>query len=160
MNIFKKKIKDSLTTLALKGSNLVTIDAKELADLRLRALDKATEKPVEPLSRAHLTMQQLGSYLPNFEVLGNKTDDFKNRLGRLCRELILSEEWQYLITHLKQDQVNISLFSDERKDENWVRGSINGIYVVDDQINMLGKNYEQRLKEGLVEKKPEVVKKK
>jgi hypothetical protein len=154
VNKWKGKIKTKLLDIGLGNTNLVTIDAKELADLRIRAAN-ASAKPVEPLSREHLTMKQLGSYLPNFEVLANKDDAFKNAIGMLCRNLMLDQNWQYLITHLKQDQVNLSLFGEERKDDNWVRGSINGIYVVDDQINMLGRNYEQRLKSGTIDPKAE-----
>ena len=141
---FKKKTLDA----SIKGTNLVTIDARELTDLRLAVSNARATAQQTPLTKGQLTQQQLGSYLPNFVELAKKPDDFKNSLGLLCKNLIASEEWQYLIEHLKQDQVNLSLFGEERKPDDWVRGSINGIYVVDDMVSTLGRNFDQRMKEG------------
>lgn len=152
MNKFIDNIKKKVREASMKGTNMVLIDAQELLDLKARAIAKAETKP---LTSAQLTMLQLGSYIPNFEALAAKPDDFKNRLGRLCRELMLSEEWQYLITHLKQDQVNNAFFVEGvTVTDPFVRGSINGVYVVDEQIGILGRNYDQRLKEGNLVEKP------
>jgi len=145
-------IKNKLVNLGLKGTNNVLIDAKELADLKIRALDNLGRTP---LSKAQLTQLQLGTYIPNFEDLSKKPDDFKNKIGRMCRDLVRSEEWEYLITHLKQEQVNKSLFTEGISyTEDFIRGTINGIYVVDANINDLGSNYDQRLIEGTLTEKP------
>lgn len=144
-------IRNKLNTKTPEATNMVLIDATELADLRLRALDNAIQVP---LSKEHLTMKQLGSYLPNFEFIGSKSDAFKNSIGLMCRNLIQSEEWKYLIEHLKQDQVNLAFFTEGVKStDDWVRGSINGVYIVDDQINTLGASYLDREKQGLVGEK-------
>ena len=89
---------------------------------------------------------QLGSYLPSFKTLAGQSDDFKRNIGRMCYELTQGEGWRYLIEHLKQDQVNLYFFNDENsKSEEFVRGSINGIYIVDEQINNLADSYAQNI---------------
>ncbi len=126
--------------------NMVLIDARELADLRLKATSSE-----RLMSKEHLTMKQLGTYIPNFEDLSKKPDGFKNAVGLMCAQLIGSAEWEYLITHLKQDQVNNSLFNPEVKySDDFVRGTINGIYIVDDQVQTLGAGYNDRVQKGLV----------
>lgn len=149
MNKFIAGLKSKILSHAIKGTNLMLVDANTLVDMRMKSM----EEKQEPLSREHLTMKQLGSYIPNFETLDKKPDSFKNAVGLMCRNLMLTEEWQYLVNHLKQDQVNLYLFDENRKDENYVRGSINGIYVVDDMVNSLGSNYEQRLQSGEIQAK-------
>lgn len=144
MNKYIKKIAKKI---ALEDTNMVLVDANELVELRLI---KSNASRVQPISQAQLTMMQLGSYLPNFEMLNNKPDAFKNDIGLFCSNLRKSEAWQYLITHLKQDQVNLSLFSDDasapNRNEQFIRGSINGIYVVEDQVDRLGMSYDENNK--------------
>ena len=149
MNKFIAGLKGKLLQYALRGTNLMTVDANHLVDLRMNQ----ARDTVPTLSKEHLTMKQLGSYIPNFESLDKKPDSFKNAVGLMCRNLALTEEWKFLINQLKQDQVNLYLFDENRKDENYVRGSINGIYVVDDIVNSLGNNYEQRLQSGEIQTK-------
>jgi hypothetical protein len=141
-----KYIKNLAKKIALKDTNMVLVDAQELVDLRLTKSDTQTVKPLTP---EQLTMKQLGSYLPNFEVLANQPESFRREIGLFCSNLRKSEAWKYLITHLKQDQVNLSLFSPERKSEDFVRGSINGIFVVDEQVESLGISYDENNK-GIV----------
>ena len=128
-------LKQSLISYLI-GKDKVVIEASEYLKLSMKK-----EQPMAtPLTPAQLTQKQLGSYLPNFEHLSLKGDQFKYDLGALCKTLITSEHWNYLVTHLKQDQVNMQLFSDT-KDEMFVRGSINGIYVVADMVSNLGTSH-------------------
>lgn len=139
-SIKKKILKDELNQ-----TNMVMIDAKELAALRLRATD--TRK----LTPEQLTQHQLGSYVPNFVDISKQSDAFKNSLGQLCSNLMNAPEWEYLMNHLKQDQVNRALFTEGiTVNDGYVRGSINGIYVVDDIVGSLGISYDERAKAGMV----------
>jgi len=141
MNKYIKKLAKKIT---LEDTNMVLVDANELVELRLA---KSRASQVQPLTQAELTMKQLGSYLPNFEMLNTQPDSFKNEIGLFCSNLRKTEAWKYLITHLKQDQVNLSLFSDDasapNRNEQFTRGSINGIYVVEDQVERLGMSYDE-----------------
>jgi len=120
---------------------MVVIDAKDYADMRLRSLEAA-----QAMSPEALTMKQLGSYIPNFKPLSGKPDSFKNAIGAFCMNTMKSNEWQYLITHMKQDQVNTALFTEGKTVvDPFIRGSINGIYIVADQISTLGMGYEERM---------------
>ncbi len=141
MNKYLKKLAKKIT---LEGTNMVLVDANELVELRLL---KSKVNEVKPLTQAELTMKQLGSYLPNFTELNKQPEQFRIEIGLFCSNLRKSEEWKYLITHLKQDQVNLSLFSDDvsapNRNEQFTRGSINGIYVVEDQVERLGISYDE-----------------
>lgn len=139
-----KYIKNLAKKITLKDSNMVLVDAQELLDLRL-AKSRAAQQVLTP---EQLTMKQLGTYLPNFEALAEKPEQFKREIGLFCSNLRKSEAWKYLIEHLKQDQVNLLLFSPERKSEDYARGSINGVYVVADQIDSLGMSYDELNKGG------------
>lgn len=108
----------------------LVVDASEYLALKLK-------KEQTPLSKAQLTQHQLGSYIPSFKVLADQTDDFKTAMSTFCRQTIDSTYWKYLIEHMKQDQVNNLLFVDPKPSDDWVRGSINGIYIVDEQIKLL-----------------------
>lgn len=136
--------------IALKGTNKVLVDANELVELRLL---KSKQSATVPLTQAELTMKQLGSYIPSFEVLSGKPDSFKREVGLFCSNLVKSETWKYLIDHLKQDQVNLSLFSDDNtapnRNEQFTRGSINGIYIVEDQVLKLGMAFDEVSKKGI-----------
>lgn len=134
-----KYIKKLTQKYAVKDTNMVLVDAQELLDLRL-AKSRATQQTLTP---EQLTMKQLGTYLPNFETLAQKPEQFKRDIGLFCSNLRKNESWKYLIEHLKQDQVNLLLFSEQRKSEDYARGSINGIYVVADQIDSLGMSYDE-----------------
>lgn len=142
----------------LADPSVVLVNATEYAQLRLELStlrQKALGPHIQPATKYELVQKELGSYIPNLEPLDTKSDEFKNALGRLCREVNLSPEFQYLLTHMKQDQVNLSLFQ-ERKSEDWVLGSINGVYIVEEQIRLLGDNYQDRLSKGLIQPpKPE-----
>lgn len=142
-----KYIKGIAKKYALKDTNMVLVDANELVELRLA---KSNASRVQPLSQAQLTMVQLGSYLPNFQMLNTQPEQFRKDIGLFCSNLRKSEAWKYLITHLKQDQVNLSLFSDDasapNRNEQFTRGSINGIYVVEDQVETLGLSYDENNK--------------
>ncbi len=138
-----KYIKNLAKKITLKDSNMVLVDAQELLDLRL-----AKSRTAPTLTPEQLTMKQLGTYLPNFETLAEKPEQFKREIGLFCSNLRKSEAWKYLIEHLKQDQVNLLLFSEQRKSEDYSRGSINGIYVVADQIESLGMSYDELNKSG------------
>lgn len=121
--------------------NLVAQLQVEIAILKGRLAQKDEVKPLTP---AELTMRQLGSYLPNFKGLENKPQAFKLAVGKMCSDLSMLDGWQYLITNLKQDQVNTYLFTnEEKKSEEFMRGSINGIYIVEEQIRLLGSGYTQ-----------------
>lgn len=142
-----KYIKKLAKKIALEDTNMVLVDANELVELRLA---KSKLNDVKPLSQAQLTMLQLGSYLPNFEMLNTQSEQFRNEIGLFCSNLRKTEAWKYLINHLKQDQVNLSLFSDDvsapNRNEQFTRGSINGIYVVEDQVERLGMSYDENNK--------------
>lgn len=140
----------------LRPANTFFVDAQEYADIKLRVVGLEREnkqlrmdvyqlnsQAVEatPMVKEHLTMKQLGSYIPSFEAMSTKTDAFKTVLAQLCYQLSISPEWKYLVEHLKQDQVNLYLFTEDRKSEDFMRGSINGIYVVDEQVRLLGSGY-------------------
>lgn len=121
--------------------NVVAQLQAEIAILKSRLAQKEEVKPLTP---AELTMRQLGSYLPNFKGLENKPQAFKLAVGKMCSDLSMLDGWQYLITNLKQDQVNTYLFTnEEKKSEEFMRGSINGIYIVEEQIRLLGSGYTQ-----------------
>lgn len=168
----KSKVIDWAVKQILKNSEYVVLPVTKYADLGLQianlksanndfarnAIRKDSGEDTGKCTPEQLLMKQLGSYIPSFEPLEGKSDEFKNSLGRLCREMLLSPEFQYLIDHLKQDQVNIDLFGEgEKKDKMFVRGSINGIYIVDEQIRLLAIGYIDRLSKGLIptEKKVE-----
>lgn len=148
MNKYISNFKDRLINWGIKGTDRVVISSKEL--IRLQLIELNVKKPI---TVEHLTMKQLGSYVPNFEMLSSKTDSFKNDMGIFCSNLLKSSMWTYLINHLKQDQVNLSLFSDDKsapnRNDNFTRGSINGIYVVEDQISTLGIFYDDQLKKKI-----------
>lgn len=137
--MLNKYIKDRARKIALQDTNMVMVDANELLELR----NARAAMQGKMLSPEHLTMKQLGSYIPSFEVLANKPEAFKLEIGLFCSNLLKSESWKYLMEHLKQDQVNLLLFSEQRKSEDYVRGSINGIYVVADQVESLGMSYNE-----------------
>lgn len=108
----------------------LVVDASEYVSLKIK-------KEQSPLSKAELTQLQLGSYVPSFKVLADQTDDFKMAMSTFCRQTIDSTYWKYIVEHLKQDQVNNLLFVDPKPSDDWIRGSINGIYIVDEQIRLL-----------------------
>lgn len=131
-----------ISKLLRKGEKITT--TQEELNLKTEIASLRAKLAVKPLSRGELTMMQLGSYVPNFEGLATKSDEFKKAVGRVCFDLMRSESWKFLITQLKQDQVNLYFFNeDEKKSEEFVRGSINGIYIVDEQINSLATSYAQ-----------------
>jgi hypothetical protein len=163
------KARKAITRVLLLGTDLAVYDRKDvdfdkftkdehINHYKKRCIDLENKLRIEQalkpqgLSIEKLTMKQLGSYIPDFIDLSRKGDEFKTRIGLMCSNLIATEEWNYLITHLKQDQVNLSLFSDEPKDDKFVRGSINGIYVVDDQVRKLGETFNSTNK-GVEKKK-------
>lgn len=141
---FKRFIEQKETDKLIKLTLEVLELKKKLADYNARDLAKSKEMPLTP---EKLTMMQLGSYVPSFEPLWAKSDEFKRGVGSTCSQLVQSEGWKYLIEHLKQDQVNLYLFNeDENRDEKFVRGSINGIYIVDEQVRTLGMAYDESQK--------------
>ena len=58
-------------------------------------------------------------------------------MSTFCKQTFDSPYWQFLIESLKQEQVNNLLFVNPRPSEEWVRGSINGIYIVEEEIRLL-----------------------
>jgi len=136
-----EKIRIYLLNILLKSTEEIK---EKNSDLKLQAeiAQLRARLATQPLTRGELTMKQLGSYLPNFKGIASQTDDFRRNLGRLCYQISQSSEWQYLMTNLKQDQVNTYIFTDEeRKSEDFMRGSINGIYIVDEQVNGFAQGY-------------------
>lgn len=110
---------------------------KQQQQYYLEEAERLLEKNKElsnTFTKYQLTMAQLGTFLPNFESLSEKGDDFKNSLSLVCYNLTLAPQWSWLIDRLKQDQVNGYLFDPERKSEDFMRGTINGIYVVEEII--------------------------
>lgn len=146
-NNIKTKIVQSL----LSKSEMV-VSVTDYVELKQKKYP--TTKEVIPLTPAKLTQQQLGSYLPNFNTLNSKTDEYKSQLGAVCKTLINSEHFNYLMDHLKQDQINLYLFGENKPKEDWVRGSINGIYVVADMVHELGIAHQENEKKTLKEDKP------
>lgn len=130
-----KKIKTKIIEALLSKSDMI-VPANSYAELVTRKFEPT--KIGELLTKEQLTMKQLGSYIPNFIVLNSKSEQFKVELGQICKTLINSEHFKYLMEHLKQDQVNNLLFQEKKPTDDWVRGSINGIYVVEDIIKQLG----------------------
>ena len=120
----------------------IVVDATEYISLKSKKTPSVMEK-------AELTQHQLGSYVPSFEVLTGKKDDFKLGLSTFCKNTMDSSYWPYLIDHLKQDQVNNLLFNppETRPSEDFVRGSINGIYIVDEQIRLLASSTKNKGKQ-------------
>lgn len=110
------------------GKDELVVDASEYVSL------KAKQKP---LSKEELTQLQLGSYVPSFVFLEDKTDDFKIAMSTFCKQTMDSTYWKYLIESLKQQQVNNLLFKPDRPSEDFVRGSINGIYIVEELVALL-----------------------
>lgn len=108
----------------------LVVDASEYVSLKLK-------KEQSPLSKAELTQHQLGSFIPSFKFLVDQTDDYKVSMSTFCRQVFESPYWTYLIDSLKQAQVNNLLFDPSRPSEEWVRGSINGIYIVEEEIKIL-----------------------
>ncbi len=108
----------------------LVVDASEYVSLKLK-------KEQSPLSKAELTQHQLGSFIPSFKFLADQTDDYKVAMSTFCRQVFESPYWTYLIDSLKQAQVNNLLFDPSRPSEEWVRGSINGIYIVEEEIKIL-----------------------
>lgn len=129
----------------LLGNNEIVADKDEVLRLRAEILALQSKlKTVTPLSKGELTMKQLGSYIPSFKGLANESEDLKKEVGRACYEVTQSKGFAYLMDNLKQDQVNLYFFNDENsKSEEFVRGSINGIYVVDEQIKQFASTYKK-----------------
>lgn len=126
---------------------IITYD--EFVSLTMQ-LNEARASSKARLSKQELTMLELGSYLPSFVPLMGKSDDFKSALGLVCDTINQSQELQYLFDHIKQDQVNKSLFTEGVSyTDDFVRGSINGIYVCEEQIKLLGLNWRENVKKGL-----------
>jgi len=140
MNKIKKYIIRKLT-----GEGNQIVDTNKYTGLLMEIVELKKQLSLKPLTKGELTMQQLGTYLPTFKELSMQTDDFKRNVARTCADLMQNEFWQYLVTHLKQDQVNTYFFNDgESKSEEFVRGSINGIYIVDELVNRLGVSFKQK----------------
>lgn len=129
-------IQSTIKRLRLIKNNEIVVDASEHAELVVNRKDKNI-----PISKAKLTQVQLGSYIPDFKDISLQSDEFKHDLGALCKTLVDSEHWKYLLNYLKQGQINGYLFNENKPSEDWVRGSINGIYVVDDIVVSLGASY-------------------
>jgi hypothetical protein len=91
----------------------------------------------QQLTQGQLTREQLGSYLPSFEFLSDKSDSFKSGTEVTAHQLSLNPHWKHLIEHLKQEQVNKLLFSEPMMSLEFIRGSINGIYLVEELVNMM-----------------------
>mgnify|MGYP003480245041 CR=1 FL=1 len=108
----------------------LVVDASEYVSLKLK-------KEQSTLSMAELTQHQLGSFIPSFKFLADQTDDYKVSMSTFCKQIFDSPYWQFLIESLKQEQVNNLLFVNPRPSEEWVRGSINGIYIVEEEIRLL-----------------------
>ena len=113
------------------GKDELVVDASEYVALKIKASQK------QALSQAELTQHQLGSYIPSFKFLADQTDDYKTSMSTFCKQTFDSPYWQFLIESLKQEQVNNLLFVNPRPSEEWVRGSINGIYIVEEEIRLL-----------------------
>lgn len=125
----------SLQKLADARGN--TIKAMELENRSLKvevsALRRETaEQPNDTL--ALLTKLQMGSYLPNLVSISKQSDEFKSALYQACWAISQTPQWDWLMTQLKQDQVNMYLFEEEHKSEDFMRGTINGIWVVEEQV--------------------------
>lgn len=123
-------IKQFLKQFRFIRKDQLVVDASEYVSLKLK-------KEQSPLSKAELTQHQLGSFIPSFKFLADQTDDYKTSMSTFCRQVFESPYWAYLIDSLKQAQVNNLLFDPSRPSEEWVRGSINGIYIVEEEIRLL-----------------------
>lgn len=119
INIFKKQQDTSKYEL-------------EIAQLKAEILTLKNQN-----KKPRLLMMQLGTYIPDFKDLSMQNNDFKRALQNICNNLSESEHWKFLMTQLKQEQVNKFLF-EEYKSEDFVRGTINGLYIVEDLVNSLG----------------------
>lgn len=129
-------IQSTIKRLVFLKKNEIIVDASVYAEL----IVKKDSKDI-PLSKAKLTQAQLGSYIPDFKDISLQSDEFKNDMGALCKTLVDSKHWNYILNYLKQGQVNTYLFGEVKPSEDWVRGSINGIYVVEDIVLSLGTSY-------------------
>lgn len=129
-----KNLKSNLKRFSFIGKDEIVVNASEYLALKLK-------EEVKPLTKAQLTQHQLGSYLPNFDDISTKTDEFKHELAKFCKIASESEHFNWLITSLKQGQVDNLLFLSDRPSEEWVRGTINGIYNVDTVIKNLAAGY-------------------
>lgn len=135
-----KTIKSYINRIRVLKPNETVVDGSELIALRLK-------KEATPLTKAELTLLQLGSYIPSFKGLVGKTDEFKMGMAAFCKQTADSDYWKFLMIHLKQDQVNNSLFNSEvPPSDDFMRGSINGIWIVDEQIKLLGSSKENEKK--------------
>ena len=123
-------LKQFLKQFRFVRKDQLVVDASEYVSLKIK-------KEQSPLSKAELTQHQLGSYLPSFKFLADQTDDYKTGMSTFCKQTLDSPYWEFLINSLKQEQVNNLLFNPTRPSEEWVRGSINGIYVVEKEIRLL-----------------------
>jgi len=128
-----KSIQLFLKRFRFLGKGETVVDMSEYISLKLK-------KEAKPLTMAELTQYQLGSYVPSFKPLADQKDDFKLAMVTFCKQTKDSKYFKYLIEHLKQDQVNNFVFNptELRPSEEFMRGSINGIYVVEEQIALLG----------------------
>jgi hypothetical protein len=87
--------------------------------------------------------------LPTFEFLADKPDSFKSGTELIAHQLRMSEHWRHLIMNLKQEQVNKLLFSEEGMSLEFIRGSINGIYMVEEIVNNLAASRDARLRQPM-----------
>lgn len=118
--------------------NEIVVDANEY----LRLVAKATERPKltkEPLLITEYTKEHITSYLPNYEHLSGKSDEFKTGLGKFCKDTKDSQYFKYLMEHFKQDIVNY--FLHHGGEEKYMRGGLNGVDVVEKMITSLGNAY-------------------
>lgn len=99
----------------------------------------------QKLTQGQLTREELGSYLPSFEYLADKPNSFKEGSELMAHQLYRSEHWKHIVNHLKQEQVNKLLFSEPGQSLEFIRGSINGIYMFEEIINMLAASRESRM---------------
>ena len=123
-------LKQFLKQFRFVRKDQLVVDASEYVSLKAK-------KEQSLLSKAELTQHQLGSYLPSFKFLADQTDDYKMGMSTFCRQTFESPYWKFLMDSLKQGQVNNLLFDPNRPSEEWVRGSINGIYIVEEEIKLL-----------------------
>lgn len=118
---------------------------EDAATITISLVEYERMRKEQKLTQGQLTREELGSYLPSFQFLADKPDSFKEGSELMAHQLSKSEHWRHLLNHLKQEQVNKLLFSEEGQSLEFIRGSINGIYMFEELVNMLAASREGRM---------------
>lgn len=129
-------------------SNKKELDALKAENVNLKlelleALQKAKTAQHREFTKGDVLRDQLGSFIPDFKFLEDKGDADKERYQILCFTLFENPEFLYLLDHLKQSQVHKYIFEGGVSDD-FMRGTVNGVYLVQELINLLGNAQKNR----------------